>query len=258
MADYVTYLTVDHEIADPLTAKEALSGANCESWTQAMQNEIKFLEENHTWTSVKSPANKKIFDIKWVFKTKIDVFGKIEKRKARLVQTGADRKPESITKKCILRWHGSLRLLLAIAVKYDLEVHHMDMTTAYLQGNLQVDPWQVGKQICYTCFHFGHIGANCHGKARCNRCGGLKHFNAEECERISLPPSCINCKGEHLPIQPSCPEFIKQRSIQTLAFEENIPILEAWARVVKGSHPRLIESYMPSKDFPSFVIPSQN
>lgn len=69
-------------------------------------------------------------------------------------------------------------------------------------------------QICFSCFRFGHIGANCRGKTRCSRCGGLRHADMSECDRASLPPICINCKGEHLPTQPSCPAYVKQKQIQ--------------------------------------------
>lgn len=112
-------------------------------------------------------------------------------------------------------------------------------------------------QICFACFRFGHIGANCRRKTRCGRCGGLRHAGITECSRASLPPICINCKGEHLPTQPSCPEFVKQKQIQILAFEENIPMLEARNRICKGHLSRLIENYISNKDYPSLSIRSQ-
>lgn len=49
--------------------------------------------------------------------------------------------------------------------------------------------------------------------------------------RSLLPPICCNCKEEHFPTAPSCPLLIKQRQIHILASVENIPVLEARAKL---------------------------
>lgn len=113
-------------------------------------------------------------------------------------------------------------------------------------------------QICFSCYRFGHIGANSHGKTRCSRCGGLRHADMSECSRVSLPPLCINCKGEHLLTQPSSPKYAKQRQIQILAFEENIPMLEVRSRITMSLSPRQIEKYIFNKDYPSLPALSQD
>lgn len=53
-----------------------------------MKKEYETLRENNTWILVPRPANKKIISNKWVFKTKVNQDGEIEKYKARLVARG--------------------------------------------------------------------------------------------------------------------------------------------------------------------------
>lgn len=44
--------------------------------------------KNKTWTLIKRPNDQKIIDNKWVYKTKYNVDGSVEKYKARLVARG--------------------------------------------------------------------------------------------------------------------------------------------------------------------------
>ena len=68
---------------DPITFKEATSGRNSSDWLAAMELEISTLREQRVWSLVKPPANRKIVRGRWVFKTKLDQNGHIDKRKAR-------------------------------------------------------------------------------------------------------------------------------------------------------------------------------
>ena len=53
-----------------------------------MNEEIKSFEENQTWTLVEPPANQRIIDNRWVYKTKFNGDGSIQRYKARLVEIG--------------------------------------------------------------------------------------------------------------------------------------------------------------------------
>lgn len=53
-----------------------------------MKNEIEILKRNETWSLVPRPENKKVLTNKWIFKTKRDSKGQVEKYKARLVARG--------------------------------------------------------------------------------------------------------------------------------------------------------------------------
>jgi hypothetical protein len=53
-----------------------------------MDEEIDSIEINNTWDLVDLPEGKKNIGAKWVYKTKLNVDGKVEKYKARLVSQG--------------------------------------------------------------------------------------------------------------------------------------------------------------------------
>ena len=50
------------------------------------------LKENQVWELVKLPTGRKVIGSKWIFKTKVDGDGKIERYKARLVAQGFTQK----------------------------------------------------------------------------------------------------------------------------------------------------------------------
>lgn len=61
-------------------------------WIKAMQKEMDSLEENDVWELVKLPEGRKSVGSKWVFKTKMNADGRIERYKARLVAQGFSQK----------------------------------------------------------------------------------------------------------------------------------------------------------------------
>ena len=53
-----------------------------------MEDEIEAIETNDTWELVNLSQGKEFIEVKWVYKTKSNVNGKIERHKARLVVKG--------------------------------------------------------------------------------------------------------------------------------------------------------------------------
>jgi len=53
-----------------------------------MEEEIKAIERNDTWKLVSLLKGKHVIGVKWVYKTKSNIEGKIERHKARLVVKG--------------------------------------------------------------------------------------------------------------------------------------------------------------------------
>ncbi|GJT98308.1 ribonuclease H-like domain, reverse transcriptase, RNA-dependent DNA polymerase [Tanacetum coccineum] len=121
---------------EPKNYKEASSD---QKWIEAMRVELDSINRNNTWELTNLPKGHKAIGLKWVFKTKRDANGNIIKHKARLVAKG------------YIQEHGidfeevfapvarieTIRLLLAIAANNKWEVHHLDVKSAFLHGDLK-------------------------------------------------------------------------------------------------------------------------
>lgn len=108
-------------------------------WKRAMEQELEAIERNGTWSLTQLPSGKKVIDLKWVFKLKKDTKGEIIKHKARIVAKG------------YVQQHGvdfedifapvtrleTVRLLLALSAKHGWIVHHLDVKSAFLNGDLK-------------------------------------------------------------------------------------------------------------------------
>lgn len=70
---------------DPTTFEEAVKS---EIWKQAMDQEIEAIEKNETWELTRLPLGGKTIGVKWIFKTKLNEHGEVDKYKARLVAKG--------------------------------------------------------------------------------------------------------------------------------------------------------------------------
>lgn len=124
---------------DPQTPIEALSGQDATNWKKAMEDEYKSLIENETWTLVNLPEGRKAISNKWVFKTKLGADGTIDRYKARLVVKGCSQRrgiDYTETFSPVVRY-ASIRFLVAMAARLDLDIDQMDVVTAFLQGDLK-------------------------------------------------------------------------------------------------------------------------
>ena len=59
-----------------------------ENWVQAMDEEIEAIEKNDTWDLIDLLKDKNLIGVKWVYKTKINEKGEIDRFKARVVAKG--------------------------------------------------------------------------------------------------------------------------------------------------------------------------
>ncbi|CAI7884404.1 unnamed protein product [Closterium sp. NIES-53] len=77
---------------EPATVQQALGGEHKEKWREAMDRELKALQERNTWKVVPTSVarNKTILTGKWVFHVKTKADGTIDKFKARWVVRGFD------------------------------------------------------------------------------------------------------------------------------------------------------------------------
>jgi len=141
--DYVVY-SIEHECdlsinEDPVSVKQAMESDNFEKWFNAMKEELKSMDDNQVWDLVELPENSKQVGCKWVFKTKHDSKGNIERYKARLVAKGFTQKDDIDYKETFspVSKTDSLRIILALVAHYDLELHQMDVKIAFLNSDLE-------------------------------------------------------------------------------------------------------------------------
>jgi len=98
------------------------------------------LEMNGTCEIVNKPQRQKLVGCKWIFKKKPSAVpnGKV-RYKARLVAKGFSQK-EGVDYNEIFSHvvkHCSIRIILSLVTQYDLKLHQMDVTTAFLHGELE-------------------------------------------------------------------------------------------------------------------------
>ncbi|VVT54823.1 uncharacterized protein SAPINGB_P004280 [Magnusiomyces paraingens] len=126
---------------DPSSFEEAMSSEEAEFWLEACVIEMSSLKRNGTWELVDLPPGRKAINSKWVFKVKRKADGSIERYKARLVCIGFSQ-VEGIdyteTFAPVVRYE-TVRIVLAIAAQFGFQVHHMDVETAFLNGDLKED-----------------------------------------------------------------------------------------------------------------------
>lgn len=137
--DYITYLTLSNDATDPESLEEAISSSQSAKWLKAMEEERDSLAKNGTWTLTDLPRDKRALDTKWIFKTKQDDAGRITRHKARLVVRGCSQIEGidySETYSPVVRY-TSIRFLCALAAKYDLHMDQMNVTAAYLHGDIE-------------------------------------------------------------------------------------------------------------------------
>lgn len=103
-----------------------------------MWDEIISIKKNKTWTLVELPMGCKAIGLKWVFKIKRNADGSISKYKARLVAKGYVQRygvdfEEVFAPVARIK---TVRVIIALAATNGWEIHHLDVKTAFLHGDL--------------------------------------------------------------------------------------------------------------------------
>jgi hypothetical protein len=122
---------------DPQTVQEALE-LNKEEWQKAMDSEWSALVKKNVFELTDLPPGKKAIKSRWVFKLKVNAEGKVERYRARLVAKGFSQMygiDYTETFSPVVSY-PALRLLIALAARLELKINHLDVTAAFLNGEL--------------------------------------------------------------------------------------------------------------------------
>jgi hypothetical protein len=124
---------------DPTSFEEAMTSDHSSKLLEAMEDEMKSMSANKVWDLEIIPKGAKIVGCKWVYKTKLDSQGNIERYKARLVAKGFTQREGIDYNETFspVSCKDSFRIIMALVTHYDLELHHMDVKTAFLNGDLE-------------------------------------------------------------------------------------------------------------------------
>ena len=141
--DYVVFLQ-EHENnggmidADPISVHQAIESSNSAKWIDAMKEEYKSMQDNKVWELVPLPEGVRPIGCKWIFKTKRDAQGNVERYKARLVAKCYTQKEGIDFKETFspVSSKDSFTVNMMLVAHYELELHQMDVKTAFLNGNI--------------------------------------------------------------------------------------------------------------------------
>lgn len=125
-------------VFEPTTVKGAMASDEWDEWKLAMESEYESLLQNNTWELTDLPPDRKAINNKWVFRIKTDGNGNICRYKARLVAKGCSQRAGIDYKETfapVVRY-SSIRFLMSLAIKYDLNMEQMDAVSAFLQGDI--------------------------------------------------------------------------------------------------------------------------
>jgi hypothetical protein len=103
-----------------------------------MDEELGYIHENETWDLIDLPNGQKAIRLKWVYNLN-NVEGKVIKHKARLVAKGYVQEQGIDFEEVVspVACMESVRLLIALLVLDAWKLHHMDVKTMFLNGELE-------------------------------------------------------------------------------------------------------------------------
>jgi Reverse transcriptase (RNA-dependent DNA polymerase) len=107
-------------------------------WREAMSHELNALANNKTWTLAPHPSNQRIIGCKWVYKTKRNPDGSVERYKAHLITKGYNHEigiDYVDTYSPVIR-ATTIRAILSLVVSSNWPIKQFDITNTFLNGDL--------------------------------------------------------------------------------------------------------------------------
>lgn len=104
----------------------------------------------------------------------------------------------------------------------------------YIHGydcRFKVEPYTFPVTQCSKCWKYGHLIRFCpNKKAMCPKCG-KEH---ENCETTNY--SCLNCRGNHMALDKSCPSFKKEKEIRKIISSDSCSYRKAYEKYQQKEH----------------------
>ena len=136
----ITHITQDEQNyllsgEEPLSYSEV---AQEEVWRQAMREEMMAIDRNNTLELEIPPPICSPIGLKWIFKLKKNPQGEVIKHKARLVVKGYSQRKGIDYEELfatVVRFE-TIRILIALAALKGWKIHHLDVKSAFLNGEI--------------------------------------------------------------------------------------------------------------------------
>ncbi|KAM1411727.1 hypothetical protein ACFXTH_024342 [Malus domestica] len=108
-------------------------------WRSAMQDEFNALQSTGTWTLVPPSPTHNVIGCKWVFRVKKKSDGTVERFKARLVAKGFHQQEGIDFQETFspVAKPVTIRVLLSLAVQFNWFLNQLDISNAFLHGDLK-------------------------------------------------------------------------------------------------------------------------
>jgi hypothetical protein len=126
---------------EPTTLRQAEASDDAEQWRDARLEELGRMYDLHAWELVEPTDDMNILGSRWVFTTKRNPDGTLERYKARLVAQGFGQIEGVDFDQTFAPTAGmtSVRTFLAMVGLFGLHCHQLDVTTAFLYGLVDKD-----------------------------------------------------------------------------------------------------------------------
>ena len=133
---YDVYERSNVAVFEPAVFEEAEKD---DKWIEVMKEELRMIEKNDTWELVDRPQHRKVIGVKWIYRTKLNANGSVNKYKVRLVVKGQNQVfgVDFLKTFAPVACLDTIRMLLALTVQKGWKTYQLDVKSAFLNGYLQ-------------------------------------------------------------------------------------------------------------------------
>jgi hypothetical protein len=162
--EFVHAASTQQPAQEPRSYREAMQRPDWQKYHDAACEEIQALLEHGTFELVQLPPGQKVIGSRWVFKVKRNADGSIERYKGRVVAMGNHQRPGYNFTDVFAptpKW-AALRAILATSALEDLELESIDISSAFLNGEIDAEVHSGDEKFCTR--SFGLISGSNHFK----------------------------------------------------------------------------------------------